>query len=256
MAAIFQEDVYRFVRSAIDAEAANEFWILRRVPNTRAWKTVDYILRLPARRRSSLYDDFACVAMDCFLPTRQTKLHPYRAGSEEYRAYCDGVVGFVGWQFEPVRFLRAAVSARRDDPMATFGMSDAMLKQVQEMRTTKAPEMRKTIKRIFAQRFGARAENQGGGDWQYVGEWEGRGFAVRIDYGHRFGTQLEYEVKFSDPATGLTASRLSYESFLGMGFGNWDYLTADNLEDAAVLLADLIEGLVSIPDRLATTSRA
>jgi len=37
---------------------------------------------------------------------------------------------------------------------------------------------------------------------------------------------------------------------LGLGFGRWDFLTAENVTDAVFTLCELVKFLVSIPQRL------
>jgi hypothetical protein len=35
-----------------------------------------------------------------------------------------------------------------------------------------------------------------------------------------------------------------------VGLGNWDFVTADNLEDSIALLCELVRELVEIPERV------
>jgi hypothetical protein len=124
-----------------------------------------------------------------------------------------------------------------------------VLRRAEAIRPTTAGQIRQIVKRAFAERFDARYENRGGGDWKYFGRHAGRDFVVAIDYGGR-SDQLRYEVKYEDVRTGIRPRRLCYEWLLGVGHGHWDFVTADNLEDSIALLCELVGELVEIPDRL------
>ena len=80
----------------------------------------------------------------------------------------------------------------------------------------------------------------------YSGEYAGRSFQLRIDYGGR-SDQLRYGLSFDDVPTGIRARRLSYEGLIGLGDGHWDFVTADNLSESVLLLAKLVQELVVIP---------
>jgi hypothetical protein len=57
-------------------------------------------------------------------------------------------------------------------------------------------------------------------------------------------------VEISDPSTGLSSKMLTYEGLLGLGFGRWDFLTADSQTEAIQLLCEFIQELVAIPDSI------
>jgi hypothetical protein len=76
-----------------------------------------------------------------------------------------------------------------------------------------------------------------------------------IDYGGRVD-QLRYYVQLSDASTGLKTKTLNFETLLGLGFGQWDFVTADSQLENVRLLCELIQELVLIPDRLAAFGSA
>jgi hypothetical protein len=45
-------------------------------------------------------------------------------------------------------------------------------------------------------------------------------------------------------------AQFCFESVLGMGFGHWNYIVEENVEDAMILLEDLIKYSVTLPKRM------
>lgn len=239
-------EVAALLRRWIEAEDASGWAFVRRVPSTHTWKIVDHVQRLPAARRSSLFDAFVSSALFFFDPQRDPKLHP-GASDPEFRALCDALPLMGSWAYADVRTLRAWLAVRRAGRAAAASMPPDVVERAQAIRPTHAREIRAAVKRAFAERFGARPENAGG-EWCYAGTCRGRAFVVDIDYGGM--DQLRYEIAFTDPATGLQARGASYEWLVGAGHGHWDSLTADNLETSIALLGELVERVVTLPDAL------
>ena len=220
---VSEGELQQFVRTLIDAEAASDYALASRIPSTRTWKTLDYIKTLEASERNSLFDAFAANGVFYLRPDRDPRLHAHKAGHPGYQRFVDGMLRLSGPKYMGVRMMAGPA-------------------------TTKAPAIRRAVKEALAERFNAKAENSGGGDWKYFGESRGRHFEIHIDFGG-MTDQLRYEVFFEDPDTAIRAVRLNYESLTGLGFGRWDSLTAANLQESVTLLGDLVEKLVMIPGK-------
>jgi hypothetical protein len=232
-----------FVRDAIEREAASGWARLRRVPSTDTWKSIDYVVALDPGPRAALFEAFAWNALYFFGRGRQSA---HATGYLEYRRMVDAMPRIWRWQYLNARTLRRTIGDRRAGrPPAYHDIPDEVIRRAEAIQPTTAGDVRKVVKRAFAERFGARCENRGGGGWKYFGRHGGRDFVVAIDYGG-LGDQLRYEVEYVDAASGLHPQRLCYEWLLGVGLGNWDFVTADNLEDSIALLCELVE----IPERV------
>lgn len=238
------------VRAAVEHEAASDWEHARRVPSTYTWKIVDYLRSLAASERNALMDAFVANASYFFEPERDRCLHAYAAGHEEYRKLHEALPLIWGWQYQDVRYLRAVwADVRSKRPSPAFANTPVeVLARADAIRPTTASQIRKVVKAAFKDRYGSRPENLGSGEWRYPGMHRGRTFAVSIDYGG--WDQLRYEVEYDDRTSGLAAKRLTYEGLVGAGLGHWDFLTADNLDESVTLLCELVEELVSLPERL------
>ena len=122
-----------------------------------------------------------------------------------------------------------------------------VLARADQIAPVTAGGLRNLVKTAVADRFGAKPENVGGGDWLYRGTCHGVAFLLSIDYGGR--DQFRYEVSYTEPATGIQAQRLNYERILGCGGTGWDFITADNAAASVDLMCTFVERLVRIPER-------
>ncbi|MCI0420243.1 MAG: hypothetical protein L0387_32085 [Acidobacteria bacterium] len=244
-------ELERFTRSALDAEAASGYAWLRRIPSTRTWKILDYLSAIEPAERDALFSAFVTNGLFLLRPDRDPSLNAYQAGHPAYRRFVDAMPQLFDWKYVDVRLLRGVLGdLRSKSPSPEFANVPAdVIRRAEAIQPTNAPAIRREVKSVFAQRFGAQAENRGGGDWVYSGEYAGRSFQVRIDYGGR-SDQLRYGLSFDDVSTGIRARRLSYEGLIGLGDGHWDFVTADNLSESVLLLAKLIQELVVIPAKV------
>ena len=240
-----------FVAERINHEASSGWSRLRRVPSTYTWRILDYLAGLEENRRVPLFEASVSKALYLFDPDRDPALHPYKAGHPEYRRMVDSLPQLWRWEYADVRALRSILADIRSDrssaPFATT--PESVVRRAESIRPTNAAAIRKVMRKELAERFGAGAENFGGGVWLYSGTHHERRFKLSVDYGGR-SDQLRYEIEYHDSTTGLHAKRLSYEQLLGVGFGHWDFVTADNLQESVSLLGDFVAELVNIPERL------
>jgi hypothetical protein len=247
MMAVSPETLIRFVRALIQKETTQDFPRLRRVPSTYTWRCLDHLQTIGRSRREQLFDHIA----------ERAPVHlglqppPAKWQSPETARFYDEVLQKPSPHI-PARLLRGMVaSMRTDGPQGYFSsLPESVIRRADTIHPTTASKIRGDVKSEFGQHFGATGQNLGGGNWLYTGESRGRPFSVLVDYGGR-GDQLRYFVQFSDAVTGLKTKTLSYEGLLGMGFGQWDFVTADSQLEDIKLLCELIGELVAIPDQLA-----
>ena len=244
--------IRNLVRSEIERTVAEEFQLLRRVPSTYVWKAIEYVRALHQAERDEPFEAFMDRSLYMLLAEADPTRHPGQTGHRAYRRFCDGMVRTFDWRYVDVRTLRMYLADRRSPrPGPGLHLPDDVARQAAAIVPISAGELRKRLKAALGERFGARPENRGGGDWIYTGRHSERAFSLHIDFGGR-SDQLRYEVSYVDSSTGIHANRLNYEGMLGFGLGNWDYVTASTADDAVSHLCDLVARLVSIPDRLQT----
>lgn len=246
-----QERLRRVLRDIIEAEATSGWTILKAVPSTYTWKAVDYVSRLDRNDQVELFEALSASALFLFQPAPDPGTHPYTAGHPGYRAFVDAMPGIWDWEYTSVRTLRGILGDLRSTRPGRRGRNypQSVIERARGIQPTTASQIRRKVRWSFAERFGARQENQGGGEWRYHCAHEGRKFKVVIDYGG-LGDQLRYGVEYEDSGSGIRAKGLSYERLIGLGFGQWDFVTATNLDGAVELLSRLVAKLVELPERV------
>lgn len=246
-----QESLHRVLREIIEAEATSGWAILKAVPSTYTWKAVDYVSRLDRNDQLALFEALRASALFLFQPAPDPGAHPYTAGHPGYRAFVDAMPGIWDWKYASVRTLRGILGELRSTRAGKRGRNypRSVIEQAESIQPTTASQIRRKVRWSFAERFGCRPENLGGGEWRYHCAHEGRKFEVVIDYGG-MQDQLRYGVEYEDSGSGIRAKGLSYERLIGLGFGQWDFVTAANLDGAVELLSSLVEKLVELPERV------
>jgi hypothetical protein len=236
-----------FIKHKLDAEVASGYPLISRVPSTYTWKIVDYLATLAAAERDALLRAFSANGLFLLRPERNFGLHAYAAGDPAYRRFVEAMPQRADWKYTGVRMLRGILGDLRSSrPSPEFANVPAhVIERAEAIQPTTAAVIRREIKRLFGQRFAARAENRKAGNWRYAGEYQGQAFQVDIDYGG-MTDQLRYGVSYDDPTIGLRARTLTYEGLIGFGHGQWDFVHADNLNESVTLLADLVAELVTL----------
>jgi hypothetical protein len=254
---VADQEIERFLRCLLDREAESRYARTRRIPSTYTWKVVDYLLRLQVIERDELFAVLATRGSFALRRDRDVSQVPDWRQSPSFRRFTDTLGWMCDWKYMGLRMLKAIARDFRSDP--TYGAfrdtPPEVIERAETIRPAKAPAIRKLVGTFLAERFGATAEKLDEGEWDYHGSVRGRIFTASIDY--RNNTyQLRYDLAFADAETGVRAERFAYEGMLGIGFGWWDFITAENLHDSIVLLCDLIEESVTIPDKLRGRSQS
>lgn len=245
-----------FLRGEFDSEERAGFSRLGRIPDTTVRRFLHYYRRLSKSDAELLKSALAKSASPLF--TRAD--YPVRLTHEESLALEQKARAFTlmgDWQFMALKNLKLAVGmSRSQNPamkgqMQGFHIPEDVLAWADGLTTCKAPELRKLVKHAFAARFGFEAVHVGGGNWHY-GRADGEGpCEVAIDYGGRSGQQLRYSVYLAKRRPSDPPSQTCFESALGAGFGDWDFITEATAAQDIALLTDLVDYVAGIPGRLA-----
>jgi hypothetical protein len=245
-----------FFKREFEGEEESGFPRLSRVPDTAVRRFLHYF-------RGLSKDD--AEALKCAIAKRAVSLfglvaHPIPLTAAETLAveHQRRALAQMGdWQFTSLKVLKMAAGMSRSEHPAVkrqmngFEMPDDVLRWLDGLTTCKAAELRKLVKQAFASRFALTAENHGGGNWIYHQAGSADSFAVEIDYGGTWGQQLRYSVYLRRRRAGEPPSHLRFESLLGAGLGDWDFMAESSADQDVALLVDLVEYIVGLPQRLA-----
>jgi len=166
--------------------------------------------------------------------------HPF------FERWNDSFTMFRFGSHENVPIFRAIVSQYKADQRrgVPSRVTEAEFQRAQSVKSVKAPELRKRAKKALA-KFGFQGTDEIG-FWNC--EWDDECFKVHLDFGGR-SAQLRYWILLPEFAD-VYPQRFCFESALGMGMGDWDYIIEDNVEDAFCLLEDLVKYAVALPKRI------
>lgn len=247
MAPAVTDAALAYCRGALRREATSNFGRLRRIPSTFTWRAVDYVSSLGDPERQRLFETLARRGL-----VRLFTALPPPPDDPDDRAFRDGVLRRSGPEYYDARMLRAILGDLRSSRPSPelLQTPPEVIRRAASITPTSAAEIRKSMKAVLAERFGATPHNETGGVWHYRGgRSAGREFRLSVDYGGR-SDQLRYDISYDDERSGIRARRLTYEGLLGFGLGQWDFVTAGNLNESIALLCELVEEMVGLPDRL------
>ncbi len=123
-----------------------------------------------------------------------------------------------------------------------------MLSMMADVETPSPAELRRRVGPAVKARFGQPLKNLGGGEWAVEVPVGRTTASLCFDFG-RVGRGMRYEVRMP-PRPGVASPVwLSYESLIGIRFGDWDMLRSDRV-DAQVDL--LLPRIARVLDALAT----
>jgi hypothetical protein len=131
---------------------------------------------------------------------------------------------------------------RRGEPSV---VSDEQFEYASSIRSVKAPELRKRI-RAALEPLGYYKTDQ---LVYYLCRRGGREFRVHVDCGGRTA-QLRYVVARTDFTDVHPLSQFVVEKALAFGFGDWDFIVEENVDDVFALFTELVTYCFELPDRI------
>ena len=235
-----------FFLREITAEEAAGFTRLSRVPDSLVTSQLAYYRSLSQGDRHSFRDYCAHWACACYgfvvgAPRIDHTNHPF----------------FDRWipvsRSEPsglrrsVPLLRTAVQqykidAHRGVPSC---VSDEDFKFASSVRSIKATQLRKHVQEALKPLGHYMIDELG----YYHCRTGDREFLVHVDYGGSYA-QLRYCVAMPEFPDVHPLSQFCFERVLGFGFGDWDYIVEENVDDAMALFAEVVSYCVALPDRI------
>jgi len=233
-----------FFRCDFHQEERSGFARLSRVPDSSVMARLAYYRSLSDADRLAFADCCAHMAYASYgflvnaPPIDHTK-HPFFSR-------WSGANTIVGWT-KSVPLLRAAVQQYKID--LKRGVKSIVTKELFEyassIRSIKAPELRKRVRAALRPLGYEKLDKMG----NYWCRKDGREFQVFVDYGGR-GAQLRYVVARPEFKDVHPLSQFRFEQALGFGFGDWDFIVEENVDEAFALFADLVAESYALPDRI------
>jgi hypothetical protein len=245
-----RHDIMAHLGSFLDEEARTGYPRLSLIPDTRVRKFLHCFRALDADEsrhvRGALSKDAA--AGYCGTRSPATDLLEEEAGA--LARLRNAASGLPEFRFLSLKILKMWAGAQQSEnpgmkaQMKGNELPEDVVAWVSTLTTAKATELRKLAKSVFLSRFGLRPEKWDGGVWRY--RKDGGAFEIELDFGGSWGQQMRYTVLVNDPASPYGSKRLTFEGLLGIGAGDWDFISAQDAERSVVVLADLIDEVVRI----------
>jgi len=248
---ISNEELVSFFRSELEHERNLGWSRLKRIPDTLVWRNLKFYETLNASDRETLLDCAAELASSYYsfvvgLPVRKIVTNPLFL--ERWR---NALLRFIGYEYESVPSLRLAVAQVRAD-MAKHkqsSVSQEFFTYALSVRGVKAPELRKGVKNAFGSLGLQRIEKTGGGNYVYHCKFRGQLFQAWIDYGGR-SSQLRYSIVLPEFKDVHPLFQFRFERAFAFGFGDWNYITEENLNDSLQMLSEAVCYSIDLPKKI------
>jgi hypothetical protein len=253
-----REVVVAVLRQEFEREEQANFARLAKIPDTLTSRFLEYYRTLETSEADRLKSALARRGAEWFLPSDPPPLGLRELDPALERCLDATQRLAVEWRFNSLKLLKMTVGwVRSEHPRAKAEMQHVhipaeTIRWVEGLTTCKAAELRKLVKLAFHSRFGLKPENDGGGVWRYRHPTNSQPFHVEIDYGGTWGQQLRYGIHIENPLLPRRLQGMQYETLLGAGGGDWDFITTGNADQSLALLCDLIQDTVDLANRVLT----
>ena len=239
-----EEAAVRITRDLVEAEVVAAFPRLDRVPSSTVRHFLDYYRQLSAADAAAMRAALAARGALALRPARGAVVSPELAAVYQRWTNAKIAAGFErDGRYQPLRLAKNIAAAGVE---GGWDLGEETARRLVETNAATAPELRKLIKPVFADRYGLVGRNERGGNWTY--ERDDGSLKVRIDFAGR-GDQLRYSVTATDPVSGGRIAMATYEGLLGL-FGGWDWIVDDEAAAAVDLLAEFVGVIESLPQKL------
>jgi hypothetical protein len=254
-------DAVRFLRDEFAAEKAAGFPRLKRIPETHTFRFLDYHASLTPEEQEKLETALADwnarrLRPDVSAPDPSSASYQNYERAISFHGFTGGLrytpvtllagiakenkVGGVGWWLKAMGFSGLALQPPEGINVDIFNL-----------RPVKGRDLRKLVEAALARSFAPQVREIGDGIKRYDARIGASAVSLLVQFGRRVGEpQLRYDVTVHHPPSGMAFANVKFELLLAAGFGMWNYITEDNAEASAELLAELVAYLAEVPERL------
>ena len=237
-----------FLRCELDEEERWGFPRLGRVPDSYVQDRLKHYRLLPAGERDLFKDCSAHLAYRgtaglVNAPDIEHTAHPYW---HQWSAIKKTLLDDPNLRNVPM--LRAIVQQYKMDKYRNrpSSISEAQFAYASSIRPVTLPERRRRVRTVL-KRFGLFKVDDLG---YYHCSQGGQPFDVHVDFGGNYA-QLRYGIVLHDLREKVPHHQgLAFESVLGFGFGHWNYIVEENVDDIFDLFAEVVAYVVELPTRI------
>ena len=244
---MIREKLIAFFRAEIDAEELWGFPRLNRIPERFLQDRLNHYRELSDTEKESYKDCSAtfAAASHTFVvdtPTIDHTKHPYFG---HWRTFKKTLLDNPNLRNVPL--FRAMIQQYKIDKLrgVQSSVSEAQFALACSIHPVKLPERRKRARAVLKQ-FGLVKVDKLG---LYRCHHAGKDFSVYVDFGGRLA-QLRYAVSFSEFKDRHPFTQFGFERAVGFGFGHWDFIVEENLDEVFEVFAEVIAYSVELPDRI------
>ena len=244
---MIREKLIAFFRAEIDAEEKWGFPRLNRIPEHFLQDRLDHYRGLSDAEKEPYKDCSATFAAACHIfvvdaPSIEHTKHPY---FDRWQAFKKTLSDDP--RFKSVPLFRSMIQQYKIDKLrgVQSSVSEAQFALACSIHPVKLPERRKRVRAVLKQ-FGLVKVDKLG---LYRCRHEGKDFSVYVDFGGRLA-QLRYAVSFSEFKDRHPFTQFGFERAVGFGFGHWDFIVEENMDEVFEVFAEVIAYSVELPDRI------
>lgn len=246
-----------WLRTEFAAEQESGFLRLKRVPDTQVIRFLDHFGSLDNAGQSELATNLVNWSMHNFLQTPPP--NPFYEQFTQATAFPECARGL---RYTGVNLLAGLAKETSNVSLPDFfqaqgvtGLAlvppEGLVSDIADLVPLKPASLRRLVSASLDKLFAPQVTDMGSETWRYEGVLEGCGLKLDIRFSGRMGLpQLSYNAAVRGIGRDIVVPNLCFESTLGVGFGRWDYLTAENAERSVALLVELVMWLTRLPERL------
>jgi hypothetical protein len=244
---MIREKLISFFRSEIDAEERWGFPRLNRIPDHSLQERLSHYRELKGPEKERYKDcsaTFAAAGHTFVVDTPRIDhaKHPY---FDRWRTYAHTLLDDPNLRSVPL--FRAMIQQYKIDKYrgVPSSVSESQFALATSIRPVKLPERWKRVRAVLKQ-FGLVKVDKLG---FYRCHHEGKDVFVYVDFGGRHA-QLRYAVSFPEFMGQHPLTQFGFERAGGFGFGNWDFIVEENVDEVFEVFAEVIAYSVELPDRI------
>jgi hypothetical protein len=244
---MIREKLIAFFRAEIDAEEQWGFPRLNRIPEHFLQDRLNHYRGLSDAEKERYKDCSATFAAACHIfvagaPSIEHTKHPY---FDRWQAFKKTLSDDP--RFRSVPLFGSMIRQYKIDKHrgVQSSVSEAQLALACSIHPVKLPERRKRVSAVLKQFGLVKADKFG----LYRCLHEGKDFSVYVDFGGRLA-QLRYAVSFSEFKDRHPLTQFGFERAVGFGFGHWDFIVEENVDEVFEVFAEVIAYSIELQDRI------